>query len=138
VLNSPPLTDRCVQFINASFVGLRDLLGDELLESALGADAFDRLMRSHNQVLADRLRLKKGQVREVQWPEGVGPNSDGTIPYELLALKLNRWPEFINPLQRERYLAQHEFIHVFKMQPQQFYEMPQWKQQRIKASVNLF
>lgn len=138
-LHNDILLNKCITFVRASFVGLRKLLGDETLRGVLGQDIFDSLLREHEQSLAERARLVKGRVTTGTWPENaVVPNPDGTIPYELLSLRLNEWPPFINPMQRERYLSDLEFERVLQMTPFQFYQLPTWKQQRLKAAVYLF
>ncbi|KAA8549393.1 hypothetical protein F0562_001077 [Nyssa sinensis] len=59
-------------------------------------------------------------------------------PYERLKVVSNDPVTGINVTKREAYLSEQEFEKIFGMSKRAFYELPKWKQNKLKVSLHLF
>ncbi|KAH7439329.1 hypothetical protein KP509_04G056400 [Ceratopteris richardii] len=60
------------------------------------------------------------------------------IPYERLKVDSDDPAAGVDPEKRESYLSPDEFMELFGMDSEQFYELPKWKQEKHKKTLNLF
>ncbi|KAF8396928.1 hypothetical protein HHK36_018563 [Tetracentron sinense] len=61
-----------------------------------------------------------------------------TFPYERLKVTSNNPVPSVDVTKREAYLSSEEFQDKFGMTKEAFYELPKWRQNKIKTSLHLF
>ncbi|XP_028103644.1 villin-1 [Camellia sinensis] len=75
-------------------------------------------------------------------PSGNAGIHDGVnlliYPYERLKVVSNDPVTGIDVTKREAYLSNEEFQEIFKMSRKAFYELPKWRQNKLKISLHLF
>jgi len=93
--------------------------------------------------LDEELAAKKAKDRSPAGPAlatkrpSVAYKDPAETKYAYAELK-NKWPDGVNPSCRQAYLSEAEFKALFGKTPQEFTEMPAWKQAREKKRLGLF
>jgi len=60
------------------------------------------------------------------------------LTYTLEELRSSTLPEGVDPSHLETYLSTKDFVDLFEMSKEQFYELPPWKQQNLRKEKNLY
>ena len=78
------------------------------------------------------------------YPSGGNANQLGTddevtvlYPHEMLRAG-QRWPSDVNPIRRERHLADDAFVAAIGVAKEGFYQLPEWRQLTLKRDCGLF
>ena len=78
------------------------------------------------------MKVEEAKVEASKWHDPKVHKVD----YELLK---NAFPEGIDPTRKEAYLSDEQFLQVFGMSQDKFYnELKKWKQQELRKAKGLF
>jgi len=86
--------------------------------------------------IKNRLAYLKGTVIQPDIKE-FKPSEDGFYPIEALIQGVT-WPSNIDPANREKFLSEADFVKVFKMTKEEFYNKDKFVRMRLKKEHKLF
>ncbi len=82
--------------------------------------------------------MKENPNMTISLSNGVGGERNR---YPLVVLQekdAEKLPADVDPVQKELFLHDAEFVRVFKMEREQFEALPQWKRHQLKKDVGIF
>ena len=132
------ITDFIMKGLNDKYPMLHEKYGIEemkLIFSPADLAHFEK----ERQTLVDiknRVAYLKGTVIQPDAKE-FKPSEDGFYPIEALVQGVT-WPSNVDPANREKFLSEADFVKVFKMTKEEFYNKDKFVRMRLKKEYKLF
>ncbi|EFJ42450.1 villin-like protein [Volvox carteri f. nagariensis] len=138
----------CVRYAVNSFEMLQGLCSEVQLRQALSDEVYDNLVSAQQerlQAVADMRRVGRVLDRQPLLLGDGGPRQVPSVsgryvsyPPEALQAGLS-WPEGVQALDRETWLAEEDFKRLFEgLEWAEYSRLPEWRKTRLKQAAGLF